>query len=344
MSSKQKIIVIGGGIAGTEASSILSKMNYEVTLIEKENHIGGHVAQWDRLFPNQRKSDEIIEYLKAHIPSKLQIKLNTTVSNIKRKNSSYIVTLSTNEPLEADAILIATGYDLFDAKLKEEYGYGIYDNVITSAELEKLFRENKPILTKAGKEPQRIGFVHCVGSRDRKINNIYCSKVCCVTAVKQAIEVRQKLPYSEAYCFYMDLRMYGLSFEEIYNESQEKYGVTFIRGRLSEAAENKEGQIIVKVEDTLLGRPMKMTMDLLVLMVGMTPSKGTSNLIKMLNLDTNSSHFIASKDEHTQSNITSQPGIFVAGTATSPKSIDDTLADARGAVIKIIEYLNSNDQ
>ncbi len=341
---KNKVIVIGGGIAGIEASSILSRMNYEVTLIEKGDSLGGHVAQWDRLFPNQRKSDEIIQYLKANIPSKLQIKLNSTVSNIAKKNSSFILTLSDNEQLEADSILVSTGYDIFDARLKEEYGYGIYDNVITSAELEKLFRDNKSILTKAGKEPQRIGFVHCVGSRDRKINNIYCSKVCCVTAVKQAIEVRQKLPYSEAYCFYMDLRMYGLSFEEIYNESQEKYGVTFIRGRLSEAAENKEGQIIVKVEDTLLGRPMKMTMDLLVLMVGMTPSEGTSSLIKMLNLDTNSSHFIASKDEHTQSNITSQQGIFVAGAATSPKSIDDTLADARGAVVKILEYLNSNAQ
>ncbi|HOU98517.1 MAG TPA: FAD-dependent oxidoreductase [Bacteroidales bacterium] len=344
MALKQKIVVIGGGIAGIEASSILSRMDYDVTLIEKTDNIGGHVAQWDRLFPNQRKSDEIIEYLKANIPSNLKIKLNTTVSTIAKSNTSFVVSLSDNELIETDSILISTGYDLFDAKLKEEYGYGIYDNVITSAELEKLFRENKPILTKSGKEPQRIGFVHCVGSRDRKINNIYCSKVCCVTAVKQAIEVRQKLPYSEAYCFYMDLRMYGLSFEEIYNESQEKYGVTFIRGRLSEAAENKEGQIIVKVEDTLLGRPMKMTMDLLVLMVGMTPSEGTSGLIKMLNLETNSSHFIASKDEHTQSNITSHPGIFVAGAATSPKSIDDTLADARGAVVKILEYLNSNAQ
>lgn len=341
---KKRIAVIGGGIAGIEASSILSRMDYDVTLIEKTDNIGGHVAQWDRLFPNQRKSDEIIEYLKANIPSKLEIKLNSIVLNIHKNNLSFNITLSDNEQIEAEAVLISTGYDLFDAKLKEEYGYGIYDNVITSAELEKLFRENKPILTKAGKEPQRIGFVHCVGSRDRKINNIYCSKVCCVTAVKQAIEVRQKLPYSEAYCFYMDLRMYGLSFEEIYNESQENYGVTFIRGRLSEAAENKEGQIIVKVEDTLLGRPMKMTMDLLVLMVGMTPSEGTSSLVKMLNLDTNSSHFIASRDEHTQSNITSQQGVFVAGAATSPKSIDDTLADARGAVVKILEYLNSNAQ
>lgn len=341
MKLRNKIIVIGGGIAGIEASTILTKMNYDVTLIEKEQQLGGHVDQWDRLFPNQRKSNEIIEYLKTNIPSELHIKLNTEVLNITKINSSFIVTLSDNEQLQADSILITTGYDLFNARLKEEYGYGIYDNVITSSELEKIFRENKPILTKAGKEPQRIGFVHCVGSRDKKINNIYCSKVCCVTAVKQAIEIRQKLPYSEAYCFYMDLRMYGLSFEEIYNESQEKYGVTFIRGRLSEASENKDGQIIVKVEDTLLGRPMKMTMDLLVLMVGMTPSKGTSSLIKMLNLETSSSHFIASKDEHTQSNITSQKGIFVAGAATSPKSIDDTLADARGAAVEMMSYLNS---
>jgi heterodisulfide reductase subunit A len=340
MSTKYDVVTIGGGIAGVEASTNLIRLNKKVLLIEKSAQLGGHVAQWDRLFPNQRKASEVLDYLTKKIPQSLDIKLNTTVQVVNNVDSSFVLTLSNDEKIEADAILITTGYDIFDARLKEEYGYGIYDNVITSVELEQMFLQNKPILTKQGKEPARIGFVHCVGSRDKKINNVYCSKVCCVTAVKQAIEVRQKLPFSEAYCFYMDLRMYGLSFEELYNESQEKYGVTFVRGRLSEAAETKDGKIIVKVEDTLLGRPMKMTMDLLVLMVGMIPSEGTTNFIKMLDLDTNSSRFIAPSDEHTQTNITSKKGVFVAGSATSPKSIDDTLADARAAALQIIAYLN----
>ncbi len=333
--------IIGGGIAGMEAASCLSQFGKKVVLIEKTNHLGGHVSQWDKLFPNTRPSSEVMDFVKNNLPSAVEVKLNTTVIDIKKEKDTFVITLSNDEKIKVHALLITTGYDVFNAALKEEYGYGIYDNVITSVELEEWFKENKPILTKQGKEPSRIGFVHCVGSRDRKINNIYCSKVCCVTAVKQAIEVRQKLPFSEAYCFYMDLRMYGLSFEELYNESQEKYGVTFIRGRLSEAAETKDGKIIVKVEDTLLGRPMKMTMDLLVLMVGMTPSDGTSDMINRLHLDTNSSRFIATVDEHTQTNITSQKGVFVAGAASSPKSIDDTFADARAAALQVINYLNN---
>jgi heterodisulfide reductase subunit A2 len=122
---------------------------------------------------------------------------------------------------------------VFDATKKEEYGYGIYDNVITSADLEKLFLDSKLLVNPLGKTPKKIGLVHCVGSRDEKVGNVYCSKVCCVTAVKQAIEIKERLPESDVYCFYMDLRMYGMHFEALYKEAQEKYAVNFIRGRLS---------------------------------------------------------------------------------------------------------------
>ncbi len=334
------VAIIGGGIAGIESATSLHNLGYNVVIVEKEHSLGGHVALWYKLFPNQKNADSIVQHVLSSLNENIKVLLSTEASKIvSNQNSTYTIHLNNNEIVNTKSILISTGYDVFNARLKEEYGYGIFQNVITSNELEQIFKANKPILIQQGKEPTRIGFVHCVGSRDRKINNIYCSKVCCVTAVKQAIEIRQKLPFSEAYCFYMDLRMYGLNFEELYNESQEKYGVTFIRGRLSEASENIDGKIIVKVEDTLLGRPLKMTMDLLVLMVGMVPSKGTSWLIKELDLNSNSGNFVCSLDEHTQSNLTNKKGIFVAGTASSPKTIDDTLADARSAVLFINEYL-----
>ncbi len=123
--------------------------------------------------------------------------------------------------------------------------------------------------------PQRIGFIHCVGSRDEKVGNLHCSKVCCVTAVKQAIEVKEMLPHAEIFLFYMDLRMFGRHFEELYKEAQQKYGIQFIRARLSEAFENPDGSLQIRIEDTLLAKPMKMTLDLLVLMVGIQPDKKT---------------------------------------------------------------------
>jgi len=336
------VLIIGGGIAGLEAASIINKLGHKIILIEKEKQLGGHVALWDKLFPDFKKADYVIEQIQANIDNNITIYLSTQVVTITKLNKTFICKLNNSNTIESKTILITTGYDIFDARLKEEYGYGIFPNVITSVELETLFKNNKPILTSHGRTPDRVGFIHCVGSRDRKINNIYCSKVCCVTAVKQAIELKQKLPFVEAYCFYMDLRMYGLNFEEIYNESQEKYGVTFIRGRLSETSETHDGKLIIKVEDTLLGRPLRMTMDLLILMVGMIRSEGTKFLISELNLDTNSSNFINPTDEHLLPNNTNVKGVFVAGTATSPKSISDTIADARSAAFFIHQYLLNN--
>ncbi len=336
----KSVIVIGGGIAGMEASAYLSAMGFNVTLFEKDEKLGGHLLNWERLFPTKRLGSEVLTFLKKGMDEKINVHTKTNITKINAENGKYFVTNHNDEIFEADALLITTGYDLFDARRKEEYGYGIYDNVITSAELETMFLSGKPIVNKQGKVPKRIGFVHCVGSRDRKVGNVYCSKVCCVTAVKQATEIREHLPDCETYCFYMDLRMYGAKFEELYNEAQEKYGVTFIRGRLSEANETIDGSLLVKVEDTLVGRPLKMTVDLLVLMVGFEPSKGTKDIAKILNLNTNSNGFIEVADEHTLTNVTNLKGVFVAGTTTSPRTITNTINDARAAAAEIACYLN----
>ncbi len=336
----KSVIIIGGGIAGMEASAYLSAMGFNVTLFEKDEKLGGHLLNWERLFPTKRLGSEVLTFLEKGIHEKINVHTWANISKIDSKNGKYFVTNHKNEIFEADALLITTGYDLFDARRKEEYGYGIYDNVITSAELEAMFLSGKPIVNKQGKKPKRIGFVHCVGSRDRKVGNVYCSKVCCVTAVKQATEIREHLPDCETYCFYMDLRMYGSKFEELYNEAQEKYGVTFIRGRLSEANETMDGSLLVKVEDTLVGRPLKMTVDLLVLMLGFEPSKGTKEIAEMLNLKTNSNGFIEVADEHTLSNVTNKTGVFVAGTSTAPRTITNTINDARAAAAEIASYLN----
>jgi heterodisulfide reductase subunit A len=228
---------------------------------------------------------------------------------------------------------------LFDARKKEEYGYGIYDNVMTSAELECLFSDELPLLTKRGKTPRRIAFIHCVGSRDEKVGNEYCSSVCCVTGVKQAIEVRKHLPETEVFMFYMDLRMYGRFFEDLYLEAQEKYHIQFIRGRLSEAAENPDGSLVIKADDTLSGSPLKMNVDIMVLLVGMVAPSCTKQLCRLLKVETGSDGFFIPSDSHTESNEGSAEGIFMAGNCTGPKSLEFTIADARSAVLRVHKYL-----
>jgi heterodisulfide reductase subunit A len=337
----KKITIIGGGIAGLEAASSLAAFGFEVDLIEKEDHLGGHVSQWDRLFPSRRPAQEVTRHLTERLNGKVNVHTGTEVLKIDRVGKTWDILLNNAQTIASDALLLATGFDLFEARKKEEYGYGIYDNVITSADLERKFAREGEIRNAQGKIPERVGFVHCVGSRDEKVGNIYCSRVCCVTAVKQAVEVSEMIPGCEVFCFYMDLRMFGLDFEALYKESQEKWGVHFIRGRLSEAFENQDGSVLVKVEDTLAGRPLKMKVDLLVLMSGMVTSSGTKKMIEMLGLDTDENRFLQPADRQLQANETGIPGLFLAGTCTSPKSIDETVADARAASLKIMEYLNA---
>jgi len=339
----KNVLVIGGGIAGMEASRQLAMLGYHVTLVEKEPKLGGHVKNWGKLFPNKRPSQEIISYLEDGINHpNITVHTGAHIVSLQKNGNTFEATLATGEKLNADAILLTTGYSLFNAHRKEEYGYGIYHNVITSAELEHLFTRGE-VKTAEGKIPKRVGIVHCVGSRDEKCGNVYCSRVCCVTGVKQAIEIKEMYPETEVFNFYMDLRMFARKFEQLYLEAQQKHRVRFVRGRLSEAAENQEHGIVIKVDDTLVGRPMKMTVDLLVLMVGFESIKSNNKLFDEIGLQEDEDHFLAIRDYQLDFNRTNVPGIFVAGTCTGPKSINETLSNANSAALEIHKSLINNE-
>ena len=343
MAEQKNVVVIGGGIAGMEASAHLAAMGYQVTLVEKQSQLGGHVLNWERLFPTMRLGSDVLAFLNQGIENKVNVQCNASITGIDRLDKKFVVHIEGGRQFGADALLVTTGYELFDARKKEEYGYGIYDNVITSAELEMMFATGEPLKTAQGKTPKRFGFIHCVGSRDEKVGNVYCSKVCCVTAVKQGIEVKERLPEAEIYCFYMDLRMYGMHFEALYKEAQEKYGINFIRGRLSEAAENMDKSVLLKAEDTLSARPLKMSVDLLVLMVGFVPSEGTKQVGQMLGLQFGVNRFFKTRDQHTLTNVSNIPGVFFAGACTAPKTITNTITDARAAASSIACYLEGHE-
>jgi len=337
--SKNKIVVIGGGIAGMEAAGQLAGLGFDITLLEKGNKMGGHVANWHHLFPDGKPAKDIIARLKSNIQDSVDIHFGAEVYKLQKNNDCFILKLTDGQNMEADAIIIASGFDLFDAARKEEYGYGVYDNVITSADLEEKFCSGKPLKTSKGSIPQKIALIHCVGSRDEKAGNTYCSKVCCITAVKQAIEIKESIPGAEIFCFYMDLRLFDRYFEDMYYEAQTKYGIHFIRGRLSEASEDLNGTIILKAEDTLTGKPLKMNVDLVILMVGKVSSKGTREISKRLSIALDEDSFIKSNDSHSMFNFSSVEGIFTAGTCTGPKTIKETIADARSAAMQTASYL-----
>jgi len=335
------VAVIGGGVAGLAASAALNQLGYRVMLYEKEPSPGGNVRNWDRLFPSGRHAEEVLAELESSVSGNTEILSGTTVTSVSFGNGNFQLQTSTDRVGVADAVLLATGFELFDAKRKEEYGYGIFENVITSADLEKMFALHGKPLMADGSEPGKVAFIHCVGSRDEKVNKPYCSKVCCVTAVKQAVEVREALPGCEVFNFYMDLRMFGSGYEQLYKEAQVK-GVNFIRGRLSEANENRQRQVIIKAEDTLASKPLQLTVDLVVLMAGMSPPAGSLNILRSLGLKENQDGFADIANAHTGSTLTAVKGVFVAGTCTGPAKITESVNGAKAAALEIHRYLSSD--
>jgi len=334
------VIVVGGGTAGMEAAGRLADEGLSVTLVEKEKELGGHLKEWHHLFPDRRRSSEVMSYLKKRT-GKVNVITGATVESFHKKGREFIVNTGNGNTLHGDAMLLTTGFDLFRSERKEEYGYGIYENVITSADLEVMFNK-KNVSLKNGGKPERIGLLHCVGSRDEKVGNLYCSKLCCVTAVKQAIELKENLGDCRVFCFYMDMRMGGALYEELYREAQEKYGIGFIRGKISEVSVNIDNRLVIKAEDTLAGRPLRMELDMLVLMAGMEMSQAGARLAESGNLLTGENRFFAPSDNHFGSNLSNVKGIFFAGACTAPMNITETISHARSAVTDIISYLKNS--
>ena len=332
-----KVIVVGGGIAGMQAALTLNELGITPVILEKEAQLGGKLNLWDRLFPTQTPAGEVLgPCLKAVADAGIEVRCCAAVEQIGADGKS--VTLADGSRLEAESVVVASGFDLFDARLKEEYGYGLYPNVITSADLEAKFKTHR-ILTAEGEVPRRVAILHCVGSRDEKVNQNHCSRVCCITGVKQAMEIRELYPDTEVYNFYMDMRMFGAGYEEIYRESQEKYHVNHIRGRISEVSRTHDGRLALKTEDTLIGRPMRMEVDMLVLLVGMCPAESNKALAESGGMGLRPSGFFDPADSFAGSLRSSNPNVFFAGAAAAPKNVPESMHEGVAVAWKVYRNL-----
>jgi heterodisulfide reductase subunit A2 len=337
---KNRVAIIGAGVAGISAAIALKHQGITADIFEKENKPGGHLQRWHALFPGRDDASVVLnEFNQEIISHEIKVQTGSTVTGIHRNEERLTLTFAEENHRDYEAIIVANGFTLFDATRKEEYGYGIYPNVITSADLEDVLHIPEKGLLKDGKPPQRVAFVHCVGSRDAKVGNHYCSKVCCITGVKQAITVKEHYPECEVLNFYMDLRMFGSGYEELYQEAQENFGINFIRGRVSEAAPTLQGTIQVKAEDTLMGRPLKITVDWLILLIGMEPGEDCLHFSESTGLQLDSAGFFEGKNKFLLPGHTSAEGIFIAGTCGGPASIPASVNQGRAAADSAFQYL-----
>ena len=238
--------------------------------------------------------------------------------------------------LSVGTIVATTGYDPYDPSGKYEYGYGRFTNVITAMEIERMINASGPttghvIKPSDGKEPKRVAFIHCVGSRDEQIGKPYCSRVCCMYSMKNAQLCIDHEPDTEVTCYYMDIRAFGKGFEEFYKNSQEKYGIEFLRGRPAQIIENDDLTLTVRAEDTLLGKVTEYDYDLVVLSVGLEAPEGSNTLRQTLGLSKSADGFYMEAHPKLRPVDTLTDGVYIAGVAQGPKDIPDAVAQGSAA-------------
>jgi len=239
--------------------------------------------------------------------------------------------------LDVGTIIVATGFDVFDAARKPELGYTRYDNVITSMEFERLTSASGPNLGELlinGKKPGEVVFIQCVGSRDKTVGNEHCSRVCCMYTAKHAHLVREKLPDAKITVIYIDVRAFGKGFEQFYDRVKGER-VYYRRGNVSEVYK-KGDKLVVRAEDTLERKPMEIPADLVVLACGLEPNRSAQELGKMLKLSNSADNFFLEAHPKLRPVDTGSDGVFLAGCCSSPKDIPDTVAQASASAAKAV--------
>jgi heterodisulfide reductase subunit A len=341
----ETVLVIGGGPAGIDAARNVADLGFDCVLVEQRERLGGApiYAQYAALTPYFANAEEAMDAMIAELRQRerAEVRTDTTVTALSGEAGAFTAMLTKGagtqtEELEAGAVIVATGFDHFDpGRERQVYNYYQYPDVLALQDLEAQLKRHEVVVPSTGKPPERICWVQCVGSRDRNIGNEWCSKVCCGIASKQAIEVRRLLPGCRAYIFYIDMRMYGYWETQLYWPAQEEYHVQYIKGIITEVLE-RGGRLIVRGEDTTMGRPMEVPMDMVVLSVGMEPSTGTKTIAQVLELKQNKYGWIDVINPPLDTVTTSREGIFACGAALGPADLEDTISSAGAAATKAV--------
>ncbi|MBA7646277.1 NAD(P)H-quinone oxidoreductase subunit I, chloroplastic [subsurface metagenome] len=247
--------------------------------------------------------------------------------------------------LDVGNIIVATGFDTFDAARIPQYGYGHYPNVFTSLEFERLCSPTGPteghIILADGRQPESVAIVHCVGSRDKNYHE-YCSRVCCMYALKYATLLKEKTN-ADVYQMYIDMRCFGKGYEEFYERIQ-KENVNFIRGKVAKVtdeaiSEEEKGKLIVLVEDTLLGRMLRVPVDMVILCIALEARKDAEEVGRLFHLGRSADGFFLERHPKLDPVATMSEGILIAGCCQGPKDIPDTVAQASAAAARALAMI-----
>ncbi|MCX6321673.1 MAG: FAD-dependent oxidoreductase [Bacteroidia bacterium] len=244
--------------------------------------------------------------------------------------------------IKAKTVVIATGFNLFDPLMMPRYGYGLYKNIITSMQMERQLAPTRPFNTILrpgdGKVPDKIAYVLCTGSRDVTVGNPICSQICCMYSIKQAQLLMGALPMADVTIYYINIRSFGKGFEEFYDQAK-GMGVNFIKGKIGRISEKENGNLIMRYEDINENIVKEAEHDIVVLSVGVLPNTDSAALFPDGELKLDPFNFVYQTDPLASPAKTSIKGVFVAGTASGPMDIPDSILSAGAASSEAMSYL-----
>jgi heterodisulfide reductase subunit A len=245
--------------------------------------------------------------------------------------------------VEVGAVVVATGFKLFAADLKPQYGFGTYKNVITGMQMDRLLAPTRPFNTILrpgdGKVPERIAYVLCTGSRDETVNNPLCSKFCCMYSIKQNQLLMGALPLADVTVHYMDIRAAGKRYNEFYEQAK-SMGATYVKGRVAKITEKDDGNLVLRYEDIENGgKLVEAEYDLVVLAVGVQPNSDAQGLFPVGELAVDEFRYVAEPNEDLDPGATSIPGVYVAGAASGAKDIADSILHAGSTAAQVAAHL-----
>jgi heterodisulfide reductase subunit A2 len=331
------ILIVGGGPAGLSAAHALATAGAPVVLVDKADRLGGAPIQsgYARLVPSGEWAKDAIGGMVARVldDKRIDVRLNATVQSFTGDPGNFHVVLGDGGKIDAAGAILATGFTHFDSINKPEWGFGTYPDVVTTTQVEQMLSSGKGVRCPSdGRAPERVAILLCVGSRDRQIGREWCSKICCTVSSNLAMEIREELPNCNVYIYYMDIRTFGLYEDKYYWESQEKYRVKYIKARIAEVTSDGK-RLIVKGEDTLVKRPITIPFDMVVHAIGMDPNVDNMTLSAVFDVKLERHGFIDKAPSYSSMSGTSRPGVFVAGAATGPETIDDSIAQGQSAAM-----------
>ena len=342
-------LVLGAGIAGLSAALEFADAGTPVLLVERADRLGGNLARVDLTAPYLDSARDLLtdRITRVRESDKIQLHLNSELKKLEGYHGNFTATIVRPDRREGTvetiakvgSVIVCTGYKEFDAARITHYGYGKLPNVVTSFEFERMLRAGR-IETKEGKNPNYVAIVHCVGSRSQEYHG-YCSRVCCMTALKYAHEIRSAVPTCYVSDLYIDMHAFGKGHEDFYRKSSEIKTLFLMYGKNERPVIRKAGKdddcgMLIEVSEKLSGETIEIPADLVILMVGMEPRPDATEVARLVNISQDKDGWFIESHPKLDPVATTTDGIYIAGTCAAPRGIPGSVSQARAAAARIL--------